>query len=264
MSTADRAADSTEDEGRAAKLDPDPGARVVEQLADAYRKEGLLEEAIRICREGLADHPTSMGVRLVLGRTLLERGALEEAEGEFTGILERAPDDLLALRFLGDALVQRGRLAEACEQYRRALRLNPFDIETIERLAALSRTSEAVAAEGVPSEGVAPSRIEGLAEGADPVPAITIDGIPAAAPHPDPLASPTLADLYSSQGHAEVAEVMYRQLGDRSRSPSEPTIPGWTGLDHALLEGLLSFREAARQLKRMRSQDVTTATTATQ
>lgn len=260
MSMAERRGGSAEKEWHAAKRDPEPGARVVEKLADAYRKEGLLDEAVRICRDGLAAHPASVGVRLVLGRALLEQGALEEAEGEFARVLELAPDDPQALRLLGDAQAEEGRVEEACQQYRRALQFNPFDIEVMERLAALPLTSRAEASEEVPSGGVAGSRAETVGEGADPVPAITIEGAQATAPHPDPLASPTLAGLYTSQGHTEVAEVIYRQLEDHPHLRTEVEILGWTGPDQALLEGLLSFREAARQLKRLRLQDPRTAT----
>ena len=102
---------SSEIERHAAKLEKDPQSRIFAQLADAYRKEGLLDEAIRICRDGLAAHPTYVSGRVVLGRALLEQGALEEAEAEFRRVLELAPDNLLALRTLGE--IQQRRRADA-------------------------------------------------------------------------------------------------------------------------------------------------------
>ena len=58
----------------------------------------------------------------------------------------------------------------------------------------------------------------------------------------DPLASPTLAALYASQGHTDVAEVIYAQLGGQPAEGAPPAVP-------ALLQRLLSFGEAARQVR---------------
>ncbi|MBI3121371.1 MAG: tetratricopeptide repeat protein, partial [candidate division NC10 bacterium] len=147
---------SSEIERHAAKLEKDPQSRVFAQLADAYRKEGLLDEAIRICRDGLVAHPTYVSGRVVLGRALLEQGALEEAEGEFRRVLELAPDNLLALRLLGDTSAQQGRSGEARLHYERALRLNPLDRETQERLAALPTEATPAPAAEPASVGLEP------------------------------------------------------------------------------------------------------------
>ena len=69
----------------------------------------------------------------------------------------------------------------------------------------------------------------------------------------DPLASPTLAGLYASQGHADLAQAIYTTLG---RRPEKGGPPG-AGHDHpqrpeanqTFLQRLLSLREAARQVR---------------
>ncbi|MBI2117144.1 MAG: tetratricopeptide repeat protein [candidate division NC10 bacterium] len=273
---------SSEIERHAAKLEKDPQSRVFAQLADAYRKEGLLDEAIRICRDGLVAHPTYVSGRVVLGRALLEQGALEEAEGEFRRVLELAPDNLLALRLLGDTSAQQGRSGEAREHYERALRLNPLDRETQERLAALPiQAIPAPAAEpvGVSSEpeALAPPAMAGagdaislggMEEGGSGGSAEEVgegaafsleDSLLAVSPGEsqrgsesdlDSLASPTLAALYASQGHTDVAEKIYSQLG-HGESGAAPAVPeealAGAAPDPSLLERLVSFREAARR-----------------
>jgi len=195
-------------ERHAAKLEREPGSRVFAQLADAYRKEGLLEEAIQVCREGLLAHPTYASARVVLGRALLEQGSLEEAEAEFRRVLDQAPDNLVALRLMGDLSVRRDQPAEARSYYERALRLNPRDQETQDRLASLP-------------------------------------GVPV-----DPLASTTLAAIYASQGHAELAEAMVAQLGHRVEQRPIPRAGGFPqqrGAEPALVQTLTAFLEAARQ-----------------
>lgn len=59
---------------------------------------------------------------------------------------------------------------------------------------------------------------------------------------PDPLASPTLAALYASQGHTDVAEGIYAQLRDQPAPGVPAAVP-------TLLQRLLSLREAARQVR---------------
>lgn len=69
----------------------------------------------------------------------------------------------------------------------------------------------------------------------------------------DPLASPTLAALYASQGHTDVAKGIYSQLGRRAAGlPSEAADSGRKrspSTDTILLRRLLSLREAARQVR---------------
>jgi len=209
-----------------ARLDQDPDPRVFAQLADAYRREGLLEEAIQICRDGLAAHPGYARGRALLGQLLLERGSLDEAEQEFRRVLEQAPEHLLALRFLGEICARKGRAEEARRYYEEALRLDPGDPKTQDRLAALPVIQKAGAFE---------------------------EALQARGWNRDPLASPTLAALYASQGHTGVAEAIYSQLG---RRPGEAA-PASTSGDVSgpgvpvspMVEKLLSLREAARKVR---------------
>jgi hypothetical protein len=69
---------------------PEPTEASFVRLAEAYRKEGLLEDAVRICRDGLARFPASWSGRLVLGKILLERGAVEEAYDELEYVRREA------------------------------------------------------------------------------------------------------------------------------------------------------------------------------
>jgi tetratricopeptide (TPR) repeat protein len=69
-------------------------------LADAYRNEGLLEDAIRICREGLVAHPSCASGRLILARTLLACGAIDVARRECEQILAQEPGHVEASQIL--------------------------------------------------------------------------------------------------------------------------------------------------------------------
>jgi hypothetical protein len=69
----------------------------------------------------------------------------------------------------------------------------------------------------------------------------------------DPLASPTLARIYASQGHTEVAEGIYSQI-ERGRSVARPSSSSRAASEEMrrarrALEKLLALREAARRVK---------------
>ena len=50
------------------KLEKEPNSLIFTQLAEEYRKEGLLQEALRVCQDGLRRHPNYWSARVVLGR----------------------------------------------------------------------------------------------------------------------------------------------------------------------------------------------------
>lgn len=86
----------------------DPASIAFAQLAEEYRRSGDYEEAVRLCRAGLAHHPSYLSARVTLGRALMALGHDSEAQAEFEQVLRAAPDNLVALRSL-DELHQRHR-----------------------------------------------------------------------------------------------------------------------------------------------------------
>lgn len=111
--------------------------RVFAQFAEELRKEGRLDEAIEVCREGLLAHPTYASARVTLGRALLEQGELESARAALADAAKLSPRSALARRFLGECLEKQGAAAEAREEYRAALALEPDSPSLRSRLAAL-------------------------------------------------------------------------------------------------------------------------------
>jgi tetratricopeptide (TPR) repeat protein len=109
------------------RLDKDPGSRLFAQLAEELRKDGDLEEAIRVSREGLHKHPAYPSARMTLGRALLDTGDLAAARTEFEIVLKSAPDNILASRFLGECLEGLGDLAGARDRFKATLALAPGD-----------------------------------------------------------------------------------------------------------------------------------------
>ncbi len=85
-----------------------PDSRVFAPLADLYRRLGRLDDAERICREGLRRHPYYAGGRVALAHILFDKGQLQEAFDEVESIVTYYPDNLLARKILVKTLMSMG------------------------------------------------------------------------------------------------------------------------------------------------------------
>jgi Flp pilus assembly protein TadD len=84
------------------RVEKDPGSIAFAQLAEEYRRGGDHQQAITICREGLARHPGYLSAQVTLGRALIELGQFDEARKELEAVLSVAPDNLAAIRALAE------------------------------------------------------------------------------------------------------------------------------------------------------------------
>jgi len=84
------------------RIQKDPASIAFAQLAEEHRRAGEFDEAVRVCRAGLAQHPAYLSARITLGRALLEMGRFDESVSEFEYVLKAAPDNLTAVRELAD------------------------------------------------------------------------------------------------------------------------------------------------------------------
>lgn len=109
------------------RIQRDPGSIAFAQLAEEYRRAGLVREAIEACRSGLELHPGYLSARVTLGRSLVEAGDYREADRQLLQVLRLAPDNLVALRAIADCAERRDDPIAALSYYRRALALAPQD-----------------------------------------------------------------------------------------------------------------------------------------
>jgi tetratricopeptide (TPR) repeat protein len=84
------------------RIHKDPASIAFAQLAEEHRRAREYEDAIRVCRTGLEQHPAYLSARITLGRALLEVGQLDDAATEFEYVLKAAPDNLTAIRELAN------------------------------------------------------------------------------------------------------------------------------------------------------------------
>jgi len=102
----------------------------------------MFDEAVEVCRAGLAVHPSYLSARVTLGRALVELQQFEDAQRELEQVLQSAPENLAAIRGLADVYHRQGALAEALAQYRAALALARHDPDLEQAIADLARQVE--------------------------------------------------------------------------------------------------------------------------
>lgn len=135
-------ADSSRIEDLRRRVQKDPASIAFAQLAEECRRAGQHQEAVDVCRTGLAIHPGYLSARVTLGRTLLELNQLDGAQAELEQVLRSAPDNLAARRGLAEVYHRQGALPEALAQYRAALALARNDPDLQETVAELSKKIE--------------------------------------------------------------------------------------------------------------------------
>jgi tetratricopeptide (TPR) repeat protein len=96
-------------------------------LARAYRRQGRLKAALRLCLKGLASHPHHVAAHGLLALLYAETGDRARAADEWAFVLRLEPDNFDALRGLGFCMLERAELARARTHLSRAAALRPDD-----------------------------------------------------------------------------------------------------------------------------------------
>ncbi len=107
----------------------EPASRVFAPLAEAYRKAGLLKEAIEIARDGCRIHPHFIGGRVALARALFDQGSFAEVVKELEPVIMDAPDNIVAQKLLAESYLILGKVAQSLIAYKTLLFLIPNDPE---------------------------------------------------------------------------------------------------------------------------------------
>ncbi len=122
-------------------LAKDPNSRVFAPLAEAYRKAGLLDDAIETALEGLKVHPTYLGGRVALGRAYFDKRQFAEAAAEMQKVVKSAPDNIVAHKVLGQIAYNQNDLPMAEKAFKMVLLLDPRDQEAQQFVARVGGES---------------------------------------------------------------------------------------------------------------------------
>ncbi len=112
------------------RLARDPGSLAFAPLADAYRKAGRIEDAVRLCREGLLRYPEYGTARLILAKALMDAGDHDAALAETRSLLLQTPADAQAHRLAAELCRRLARLDDSVAHLRQVVALDPADRES--------------------------------------------------------------------------------------------------------------------------------------
>ncbi len=152
------------------KFDENP-RRYFAPLANEYRKQGDLAQAIALCRTHLPNQPGHISGHIVLAQALCETRELDESRGVFEQALDLDPENLIALRYLGDIAREQGQPSTAQSWYQRVLDADPRNDEIRDLLRAVGEEAaqSAVTVEAAPAVEV-PAPEPAAAAHAEPMP----------------------------------------------------------------------------------------------
>lgn len=147
------------------KVEKDPNSRSFVPLAEEYRKEGMLDEAVNVLLNGIEKQPGYTTARVSLGKIYYEKGMLDEARAAFEDVIKSVPDNLYAFKKLAEIYRDIGEKELAIKSFKTVLKLNPMDEDAFNQLNDIEKTGieaevpeEAPAAEiTAPEEDAAPA-----------------------------------------------------------------------------------------------------------
>ncbi len=95
------------------------------RLAEELRLEGNMEEAIRICQDGIKEYPDYLTGRIVLGKCYYDQQNFSLAMESFREALKIDPENIVAFKYIGDILQKKGDAVLASEYYKRVKEIDP-------------------------------------------------------------------------------------------------------------------------------------------
>jgi tetratricopeptide (TPR) repeat protein len=210
-----------------AQLAQDPQSLVFLRLAEALRRKGQLDQALRVALNGLERHPHLADAHDLYARVLTDKHDYERAFDEWDMALRIAPNHTGALKGLAFLYFKVGDLQQAESHLELAKRIEPDD-PSIQQAVAMVRGG---AAPPPPSASSAP-----------PVPTPAVHTEVEAAPPLDE--SRVFAGLEGAQEGLVLLDAAGRVLGGALRNPAGADV---TDAVAAYLAGV--SQEAARTAK---------------
>lgn len=110
-------------------FEQDPQSKVFAPLGEAYRKMGLLDEALQVLKKGVRFHPHFASGRVALAKVQIELKTFEEAIENLQRACELSPENILAHRLLAECYVHLKKPKEALKSFKMVLFLNPNDAQ---------------------------------------------------------------------------------------------------------------------------------------
>ena len=112
-----------------------PKGRNFAPLADAYRKAGLIDNAVMLLETGLKLHPDYVSAHIVFARCLVDKKDDAGAQNLFKQVLDLDGENIIALRGLAELAQRNGKYDQEVEWLSRLLNADPMNGDAAEALA---------------------------------------------------------------------------------------------------------------------------------
>ena len=104
-----------------------PRSKVFAPLAEAFRKLGMLDDALKILKEGIRHHPNYTLGYIVLSHCYYDQEKYDLTYNTLRPIISQNADNISLQKIFAQACIHLGHLEEALDTYKYLLFLNPRD-----------------------------------------------------------------------------------------------------------------------------------------
>lgn len=104
-----------------------PRSRVFAPLAESFRKLGMIDDALKILREGIRHHPNYALGYIVLAHCYYDQEKYDLTYSTLRPIIAENADNISLQKIFAQACIHLGHLEEALEVYKYLLFMNPQD-----------------------------------------------------------------------------------------------------------------------------------------
>jgi len=119
-------------------LDENPSSQIFAALAEAYRKQGDLDKAFRVCQNGLKVHPNYGSAHLVMAKINLDKGMYDWAETEVQKAAEIDGPTRATELLLSEIYINKGEFNKAFRMLEALHQGDPSN-EQIQKLLDIAR-----------------------------------------------------------------------------------------------------------------------------
>ena len=180
-----------------------PSSGTLFVVLSKLKEAGQFERVIQECIKALRGHPKDIRIRQLLAESYLEMGWLSQAEAEVELVTRQLDHLISAYRLKAEIYYRERREAEASDALRLYLAHRPDDGEALAFLERLKPSEKTLVPEPFPIVEEVPASVKPVKEEAP-------EGAELAA-LPE-IATPTLAEVYFSQGQIQEAINTYEKV----------------------------------------------------
>ena len=118
-------------------MEQDPNSQIFAALAEAFRRKGDLDQAFRICQNGLKIHPSYGSAHIVMAKINLDRGLYDWAEAEIRKAAELDGNSRPVELLLAEIHIYKGEFRNAVKLLKRLHEIDP-DNSQIRKLLGIA------------------------------------------------------------------------------------------------------------------------------